>query len=104
MLVVAHVGPEEIDSLGVTAALRRAMGRALCGLELEPDHVVLDGLPLGVSRHETAVVKGDSKVAAVAAASILAKVTRDALMVALARPTPRVRLRDQQGLRHARAS
>ncbi|PKQ17354.1 MAG: ribonuclease HII [Actinobacteria bacterium HGW-Actinobacteria-7] len=78
---VAHVEADEIDSLGMSAALRRAMGRALAGLDLEPDHVVVDGLPVGVSKQETAVVKGDSKVAAIAAASILAKVTRDALMV-----------------------
>jgi len=85
---VAHVSPEEIDSLGVTSALRRAMGRALAGLELEPDHVVVDGRPMGVARSETAVVKGDAKVAAVAAASVLAKVERDGLMVALAEDHP----------------
>jgi ribonuclease HII len=85
---VAHVGPDEVDSLGVTAALRRVMGRALSGLELEPDRVVLDGRPMGVSRHETAVVKGDSRVAAVAAASILAKVARDEIMVSLGEEHP----------------
>ena len=85
---VAHVPPEEIDSLGISAALRRAMGRALAGLELEPDHVVVDGLPVGVARLETAVVKGDSKVAAIAAASVLAKVERDDLMTELARAHP----------------
>ena len=85
---VAHVAPQEIDSLGISAALRRAMGRALAGLELEPDHVVVDGLPVGVARLETAVVKGDSKVAAIAAASVLAKVERDDLMTELARAHP----------------
>jgi len=85
---VAHVAPAELDSLGVTAALRRAMGRALAGLELEPDHVVVDGHPVGVARYETAVIKGDSKVAAVAAASILAKVSQDELMVSLAEDHP----------------
>jgi len=85
---VAHVSPDEIDSLGVTAALKRVMGRALAALDLEPDHVVVDGRPLGIAREETAVVKGDSKVAAVAAASILAKVCRDELMVSLAPDHP----------------
>jgi ribonuclease HII len=64
------------------------MGRALEGLQLEPDHVIVDGLPVGVAAVETAVVKGDSKVAAIAAASIVAKVTRDAIMVALAQEHP----------------
>lgn len=85
---VAHVPAQEIDALGMTAALRRAMGRALAGLELDPDHVVVDGLPVGVSVNETAVVKGDGKVAAIAAASILAKVSRDALMVSYATEHP----------------
>jgi ribonuclease HII len=85
---VAHVSSGEIDSLGMTAALRRAMGLAIDGLGLRVDHVVLDGLPMHVVERETAVVKGDSKVAAIAAASIVAKVTRDALMRSLAAEHP----------------
>jgi ribonuclease HII len=85
---VAHVPAADIDSLGMTAALRRAMGAAIAGLGLDPDHVVVDGLPMRVSPNETAVVGGDAKVAAVAAASIVAKVTRDALMVDLAAQHP----------------
>lgn len=77
---VAHVSAGEIDALGVTGALRRAIGLALSQLKTVPDHVVLDGLPLRIAKHETAIVKADAKVAAVAAASIVAKVTRDALM------------------------
>jgi ribonuclease HII len=77
---VAHVSAAELDSLGMTAALRKAMGLALDGLGVHIDHVIVDGLPVGVAENETAVVKGDGRVAAVAAASIVAKVTRDALM------------------------
>jgi ribonuclease HII len=77
---IAHVPAEEIDALGVTAALKRAILSALSGLSCGPDHVVIDGLPLRVVERETAVVKGDSKVAAIAAASIVAKVARDQLM------------------------
>lgn len=77
---VAHVSASDLDSLGMTAALRRAMREALEGLGVEIDHVVVDGLPVGVADSETAVIKGDGKVAAIAAASIVAKVTRDALM------------------------
>jgi len=85
---VAHISADEVDRLGVTAALKRVMGRALAGLAYEPDHVVLDGYALGIARAETAVIKGDSKVAAIAAASILAKVERDSLMVGLADEYP----------------
>lgn len=94
---VAHVSPGEIDALGMTAALRRVMGRALDQLGVTVDHVVLDGLPLNVTENETAVVKGDQKVAAVAAASIVAKVARDALMRTLAREYPSYRFDVNKG-------
>lgn len=77
---VAHVTADVLDSVGMTAALRRAMHAAIAGLTPAPDHVVIDGLPMHLGMRETAVVKGDSKVAAIAAASVIAKVTRDALM------------------------
>lgn len=85
---VAHVSAGEVDSLGMTAALRRVMGLAIDGLDLTVDHVVLDGLPMRVVENETAVVKGDGSVAAIAAASIVAKVARDALMRSLAAEHP----------------
>lgn len=77
---VAHVEAVVLDQLGMTAALRKAMVEALAGLSPSADHALVDGRPMGLTVPETAVVKGDSKVAAIAAASILAKVTRDALM------------------------
>lgn len=85
---ITHVPPADIDGLGMTAALRRAVLGALHGLDLTADRVVLDGLPLGVSSVETAVVKGDSRVAAIAAASVIAKVARDELMRSLAPEHP----------------
>jgi ribonuclease HII len=85
---VAHVSPGEVDALGMTRALRRVMGLALEGLGMSVDHVVLDGLPLNVTQRETAVVKGDQSVAAIAAASIVAKVARDSLMRSLAAEHP----------------
>lgn len=77
---VAHVTAAEIDALGMTRALRTAMTRALEILDPAADHVVVDGLAIGLGLPETAVVGGDRKVAAIAAASVLAKVTRDSLM------------------------
>lgn len=85
---VAHCTAREVDELGMTAALKRVMGRALAGLVPTADHVVVDGHRVGVHDNETSVIKGDAKVAAVAAASILAKVTRDALMTEIAGEYP----------------
>lgn len=85
---VIHIPADEIDATGITAALRKAFVSALESLPVAPDRVLLDGLPLGLAEKETAVVKGDSLVAAIAAASVLAKVTRDQLMVSLAEAHP----------------
>lgn len=80
---VAHVWPDQIDVLGIQSATRAAMIEALSAVSGPVDHVIVDGLPIDLGRPTTAVIKGDSRVAAVAAASIVAKVARDALMVAL---------------------
>jgi len=85
---VAHVPPTDVDHLGMTAALRKVMAAALAALSTPADHVIVDGRPIGVAGAETAVVGGDGKVASIAAASILAKVARDTLMVELAETHP----------------
>lgn len=75
---------EEIDTLNILQASLLAMARAVAALPVQPDHVLVDGnqrpkLPCSVE----AVVRGDSTVAAISAASILAKVERDAFMLRL---------------------
>ena len=62
------------------------MRRALVNLPLEPEHLLVDALTLdGVDTAQTAIVKGDARCRSIAAASIMAKVTRDLLVVACAR-------------------
>lgn len=80
---VAHVSAQRIDTLGIAPATRTAMAEALMSLPIRADHVIVDGLPVALPVPATAVVKGDRRVAAVAAASIVAKVARDTLMVEL---------------------
>ncbi|MCL2324464.1 MAG: ribonuclease HII [Actinomycetia bacterium] len=77
---VSHVEASVIDEAGIMAALKQAMRAAVAGIGLEPDLVLLDGRPLRLWSCEEAIVKGDGKVACIAAASILAKVERDELM------------------------
>ncbi len=79
----------EIERLNIYQASVLAMRRALARLKIEPNHVVIDGkrmrtLPVT----HTAVIHGDARCFSVACASIIAKVTRDALMVRLARRYP----------------
>ena len=86
---IAHIDPADIDACGMSASLRVAFSRALesCrqdmqrrGKALSVDAVLVDGNPVHIHEKETCIVKGDGKVACIAAASIVAKVTRDALM------------------------
>ncbi|MFC5723675.1 ribonuclease HII [Streptomyces gamaensis] len=82
---LGHASPQEIDDLGMTAALRLAATRALEGLPVRPDAVILDGKHdyLGAPWRVRTVIKGDQSCVAVAAASVIAKVRRDALMAEL---------------------
>ncbi|MBR3314935.1 MAG: ribonuclease HII [Atopobiaceae bacterium] len=88
----AHVPPQEIDERGMAVCLRLAMTRAIEACAVEPDCVLIDGNPVHVHERERCVVKGDAKVACIAAASIVAKVTRDALMVAYESEYPQYHL------------
>jgi ribonuclease HII len=87
---IAHASVEEIDSLNILRAAHLAMERAVAGLPTAPDHVLVDGnlIPRGLSCPATAVVKGDTLCLSIAAASIVAKVTRDRIMVDLAQQFP----------------
>jgi ribonuclease HII len=71
----------EIDQLGILHATRLAMQRALRQLSETPDHLLIDALLLpNLDTPQTALIKGDQRSLSIAAASILAKTTRDALM------------------------
>ena len=86
---VGHVSPEECDELGMSEAQRLAARRALDGLGLPADRVLLDGNWdfVGDGTSEL-LVKGDARCLSIAAASILAKVTRDRIMRAEAEHHP----------------
>ena len=79
---VVSVDPLEIDSLNIFQASLEAMRRAVRALAVEPDYLLIDGRKtLGLAVPEESVIKGDATCHAIAAASILAKIERDALMV-----------------------
>ncbi|WP_019530510.1 ribonuclease HII [Dasania marina] len=81
---VARASVQEIDQINILQASLLAMTRAVEGLAVQPEHVLVDGNKIPQWRYPAeAVVKGDSRVAAIAAASILAKVTRDREMQAM---------------------
>ncbi len=77
---VRHIDPDVIDEIGIAAATVQAMREALAGLGRAVDHLIVDGLPVDLPVPARFVVNGDRHCACVAAASIVAKVSRDALM------------------------
>ena len=87
---VAHASVEEIDTLNILRASHLAMERAVAGLATRPDHALIDGnmIPRALCCGAEAIVKGDALCLSIAAASIIAKVTRDRIMVDLAQQHP----------------
>ena len=87
---IAHASVEEIDRLNILRASHLAMERAVAGLNPAPDAVLIDGnlIPAGLTLTARAVVKGDSLSVSIAAASIMAKMCRDRIMVDLAQQHP----------------
>lgn len=77
---IGMVMPEEIDEINIYNATRKAMVQAVMNLKKMPDFLILDAMEIPVPVKQLSVVKGDSRSVSVAAASILAKVTRDRWM------------------------
>jgi ribonuclease HII len=73
---------EEIDTIGIGPANKLAMERAVTGLKPAPDVVLIDAFKIDCSCLIESIIKGDQKVSTIAAASIIAKVTRDRMLIA----------------------
>ena len=95
---VVVIGPEECDRLGMHVANVEALRRALARLEVRPAYVLVDGFPVdGLDAPGLAVWKGDRVAACIAAASVLAKVTRDRIMCELDQHWPAYDFRTHKG-------
>ena len=79
---VVAKGPDIIDSINILEATKQAMRDCVAGLEVKPDLLLIDAVKLeGTGVPVNAIIKGDAKSNSIAAASILAKVTRDHMMI-----------------------
>ena len=87
---IAHASVAEIDEINILRASHLAMERAIAGLQVLPEHVLIDGnmIPRGLRLPATTLVKGDSRSVSISAASIVAKVCRDCVLVDLAQQHP----------------
>lgn len=95
---IVRIEPHECDELGMHVANLEALRRAVARLEVRPDFVLSDGFPVdGLGAPSLAMWKGDAVAASVAAASILAKVARDAIMSGYAADYPDYRFEVHKG-------
>lgn len=95
---VASASEKEIDEINILNATFLAMKRAYEGLSVKPDKALIDGNKKpGLPCEEETVVKGDSKSMSIAAASILAKVSRDRYMLEMAKLYPEYRFEQHKG-------
>ncbi len=75
------IDPEEVDDLGVGPANRIAMERAVLGLDSEPECLLIDAMTIDSSVWQIGIIDGDALSLSIAAASIVAKVARDTMMI-----------------------
>ena len=96
---IVFISPQEIDERNILWATMDGMAQAVAELEITPDYVLIDGnrCPPGLIQPAEAVVKGDANSASIAAASILAKVSRDRYMLELDKQYPQYQLARHKG-------
>ncbi len=95
---IAQVGAGQIDALNILRATHRAMNDALAQLQPAPEHALVDGRPVKTMLvPHTAIVKGDARSYSIAAASVLAKVARDRLMLEFDRQWPKYGFAEHKG-------
>jgi len=100
---IAQTDAAQIDEINVLQATHRAMNEALAKLNPAPQHALVDGRPVRTMRvPQTAIVKGDEQSYSIAAASVLAKVTRDRLMLEFDRQWPKYGFAAHKGYGTAR--
>lgn len=85
---IGMVSAEEIDEINIYEATKKAMLTAITGLKPKPDFLLIDAMKLDTTYPYEAIIKGDAKSISIAAASIIAKVTRDRLMKEYAQKFP----------------
>ena len=96
---IGIVSPEEIDKINIYQASKRAMEIAISKVDkqIKLEHVLIDAMPLDLNIKTTSIIKGDTKSISIAAASVLAKVTRDRMMYELDTKYPEYGFKNHKG-------
>ena len=80
---IGIVNEDVIDEINILEATKKAMIESINNLSIKPEHLLIDAVKLDIDIPQTSIIKGDAKSESIAAASIVAKVTRDRMMVEL---------------------
>lgn len=86
-----------IDEINILNATKRAMLEAVNNLSVKPEHLLIDAVKLNTDIPQTSIIKGDAKSESIAAASIIAKVTRDRMMIELDKIRPEYDFKHNKG-------
>lgn len=86
-----------IDEINILTATKKAMIEAVNNLNVRPEHLLIDAVKLDIDIPQTSIIKGDAKSESIAAASIIAKVTRDRMMVELDKLHPEYDFKHNKG-------
>lgn len=89
--------PEVIDEINILNATKKAMIEAINNLSIKPEHLLIDAVKLDIDIPQTSIIKGDAKSESIAAASIVAKVTRDRMMIELDKLHPEYDFKHNKG-------
>lgn len=94
---VSFISEKEIDKINIYQASKKAMIEAINKINIKIDHVLVDAMPLEIDVPTTSIIKGDAKSITIAAASIVAKVERDKLMLELDKKYPQYGFKNHMG-------
>lgn len=94
---IGIVDEKVIDEVNIYEATKIAMKKAISDTNIKPDHVLIDAMPLDIDVPTTSIIKGDAKSISIAAASVIAKVTRDRMMYELDKIYPMYGLASNKG-------
>lgn len=89
--------PEVIDEINILNATKKAMIEAINNISIKPEHLLIDAVKLDIDIPQTSIIKGDAKSQSIASASIIAKVTRDRMMVELDKKYPMYDFKHNKG-------
>ena len=94
---IGIIDAKTIDEVNIYEATKLAMKEAINNLKIKPEYVLIDAMPLDINIPTTSIIKGDAKSLSIAAASVIAKVTRDRMMYELDKKYPMYNYKKNKG-------